>query len=44
MRVFARLVANQALYRWPITVLLCVALTAVVSLHVYLRNSAAFVN
>jgi hypothetical protein len=44
MRMFARLVANQAAYRWPITLLVCVALTAVVSLHVYLRNSAAFAN
>jgi ABC-type lipoprotein release transport system permease subunit len=39
-----RLVIGQAVHRWPITLLLCIALTTVVSLHVYLRNSASFTN
>jgi predicted lysophospholipase L1 biosynthesis ABC-type transport system permease subunit len=42
--MLARLVTSQAIHRWPITLLLCIALTTVVSLHVYLRNSAAFTN
>ena len=44
MRMLPRLVINQAIHRWPVTLLLCVALTTVVSLHVYLRNSARFSN
>lgn len=44
MSMLARLVVNQAVHRWSITLLLCIALTTVVSLHVYLRNSATFSN
>ena len=44
MRMLARLVTSQAIHKWPITLLLCIALTTVVSLHVYLRNSAMFSN
>jgi len=44
MRMLGRLVISQAIHRWPIALLLCIALTTVVSLHVYLRNSAVFSN
>lgn len=44
MRMLGRLVTSQAIHKWPITLLLCVALTTVVSLHVYLENSAMFSN
>ena len=42
--MFLRIVANQARYKWPITLLLWVAMTALVSLYVYLGNSARFSN
>jgi len=44
MNMLTRLVTKQAIQKWPITLLLCIALTTVVSLHVYLRNSARFTN
>jgi len=44
MRMLSRLVIQEAAYRWPVTLLLCLALTTVVSLHVYLQNSAGFAN
>ncbi|MFW6164042.1 MAG: FtsX-like permease family protein [Planctomycetota bacterium] len=42
--MFLRIVASQARYKWPITLLLWVAMTALVSLYVYLGNSARFSN
>ncbi len=42
--MFLRIVANQAWHKWPITLLLWVAMTALVSLYVYLGNSARFSN
>ena len=42
--MFLKIIANQARYRWHITLLLWVAMTALVSLYVYLGNSARFTN
>lgn len=42
--MFLRIVTKQAKYRWPITLLLWAAMTALVSLYVYLGNSARFSN
>ncbi len=42
--MFLRIVANQARHKWPITLLLWAAMTALVSLYVYLGNSARFSN
>ena len=42
--MFLRMLANQARHKWPITLLLWAAMTALVSLYVYLGNSARFSN
>jgi len=42
--MFLRMIANQARHKWPITLLLWAAMTALVSLYVYLGNSARFSN
>jgi len=42
--MFLRMLANQARYKWPITLLLWAAMTALVSLYTYLGNSARFSN
>ena len=42
--MFGRIVISQARHKWPITLMLWVAMTALVSLYVYLNNSARFSN
>ena len=42
--MFWRILASQAWHKWHITLLLWVAMTALVSLYVYLGNSARFSN
>jgi len=42
--MFAKIVISQARHKWPITLMLWVAMTALVSLYVYLDNSAKFSN
>jgi len=42
--MFFKMLISQARHKWPITLLLCVAMTVLVSLYVYLRNSARFSN
>jgi len=42
--MFLRMVVQQARHRWAVTLLLCLAMTALVSLYVYLDNSRRFTN
>ena len=42
--MFLRMLVNQARHKWPVTLLLWAAMTALVSLYVYLGNSARFSN
>lgn len=42
--MFVKIIVSQARHKWPITLMLWVALTALVSLYVYLDNSARFSN
>ena len=42
--MFLKLVINQAKYKWPVTLLLWLAMTSLVSLYVYLDNSTRFSN
>ena len=42
--MFLRIIVNQARQKWPVTLLLWVAMTALVSLYVYLSNSVRFSN
>ena len=42
--MFLRIIASQARYKWPVTALLWAAMTALVSLYVYLGNSVRFSN
>jgi len=44
MHMFLKMVFNQARHRWPVTVLVWLAMTALVSLYVYSANSARFSN
>ncbi len=40
--MFVKMVVQQARYKWPVTLLLWFAMASLVSLYVYLRNSAQF--
>jgi len=42
--MFLRIIVNQARYKWGVTTLLLLAMTALVSLYVYINNSARFSN
>ncbi len=42
--MFLKMLLLQARYRWQVTALLCLAMTALVSLYVYVDNSARFSN
>ena len=42
--MFLKMVVSQARHKWPITLLLCAAMAVLVSLYVYLGNSARFSN
>ncbi len=42
--MFLRIIISQALHRWAVTLLLLIGMTSVVSLYVYLNNSARFSN
>jgi ABC-type antimicrobial peptide transport system permease subunit len=39
-----KLIVNQALYKWPVTILLFLALTASVTLYVYIGNTTKYAN
>ena len=42
--MFLKMIVRQARHKWPVTLLLWVAMTVLVSLYVYLGNSAQFAN
>jgi len=42
--MFLKILVNQARHKWPVTLLLWIAMTALVSLYVYLGNSVRFSN
>jgi len=42
--MFLKIIVNQARQKWVVTVLLLLAMTALVSLYVYIKNSARFSN